>query len=307
VGFDPHSSENLKCVRFDESVITAMKADEPKRPDPMNNPTRSAFTLIELLVVITIIAILAAMLLPALARARMSADGAACRSNLRQMGAALHLYTGDGGVYPGVGSLTYAPPWFALLEPYAGDRWPDSSATNGRPRSVFACPGYDRISGNISRGSSVYWRGEVTDGGRGAYAYNFSETFWGIPDHQCRGLGGFTASESGLGAPLKEAQVAAPGDMIAVTDSILVGLAPDYGTFSPGYLFSSHDALSDPLFTGRSDTRELDAGRRLCARRHNGRFNSLFCDGHVTAIKTDDLFSARRPEVRLRWHYDHKP
>ena len=58
---------------------------------PSPSPSRG-FTLIELLVVIAVIAILAALLLPALAAAKQAGRKAACLSNLRQIGMAIHSY-----------------------------------------------------------------------------------------------------------------------------------------------------------------------------------------------------------------------
>jgi prepilin-type N-terminal cleavage/methylation domain-containing protein len=106
-------------------------------------PAARAFTLVELLVVIGIIAVLIALLLPALGKARASGQTAACLGNLRQIMNAFQLYENDNKQrFPDPGAA--AQSWESLLQGYL------------HTREAFHCPSDGGLFENLR--SSYDWR-----------------------------------------------------------------------------------------------------------------------------------------------------
>jgi len=81
---------------------------------------RNAFTLIELLVVVAIIALLVAILLPALEQARGLAEQAVCGSNTHQWALAIVLYDRDNGTLPCIPSYYPESNFNYSMGPYVG-------------------------------------------------------------------------------------------------------------------------------------------------------------------------------------------
>ncbi len=231
------------------------------------------FTLIELLIVISIIAILAAMLLPALNKAREKARAIQCTGNLKQIGTAFSVYTGDyHDCYPTTVALsgTYSwdipkTTWIGAVGQYMGNSvknginasgWPDLK----RP-GPFACPTL-----------SAYQNGETFSADVVHYGYNgdlFGKTnyevdisYWGV--------------ERLVAAPVKTGKLRAASGTIMLADS----------RFSKTENLKGHYSFAQSTFDH-------------LALRHSRKANITYVDGHVGQ---DGIHAAVAHPPRLPWN-----
>ena len=226
----------------------------------------SIFTLVELLIVVSVIAILMALLLPALGKAVEQARSMSCRSNLRQVGAGWNMYANDHGdvcVFRFTKTDGQNVAWTYSL-------------VSGKyvAKSVMMCPARNRIFSNL--GSPEFYDRFWKDPNAGLK--NPTESAWSVPDYGINHY--FAASVAGLGG-LKETVVKLSSFRMPSRTVVFLESAASGGT-----------RTSDPyLVKGAPNVNncyELPSnGPILWPVHYSGReVNGVFADGHVASSRS---------------------
>jgi prepilin-type N-terminal cleavage/methylation domain-containing protein len=263
---------------------------------------RSGFTLIELLVVIAIIAILAAMLLPALAKAKQKAKQAGCINNMREIGIALVMYSGDYNQYPNClwpanNVYVWQPRLLSLM---------------GNNRNAFNCPAalsqsyWDTNLNNTLAGPSgnlVYGEDGKVDrygiltGGGSSQGSRFSLGYndWGLVQQSspCLGMGADVGT-----APVRDSAIHSPVNMIAVAD---------VRSDTPAGQIQFNANTTPPVAWTQSQDPTWHP--QVPCNRHNFNTDLLFAEGHVESAKRSTVIDGTTPQNdywRSRWNNDNQ-
>jgi prepilin-type N-terminal cleavage/methylation domain-containing protein/prepilin-type processing-associated H-X9-DG protein len=261
------------------------------------------FTLIELLVVIAIIAILAAVLVPVLARAQEKAVRTACVSNLRQWGLALTMYLDDNRIFPLAkipngtpgapsGYNEDDPSWSALTA-FHGAGQGDDVWYNALPSYAGGLPLWQIAQQN--GGANFAAAKKMFDCGT---AGELPSDFVSTPDrivfnYGMNYKGTYGLSGVGYGTNFTENMVSHPSSFVFVSD------------------VRAH--ASERPFYGSNPANEVGCSHCWAAQissRHNAGANITFADGHVAGFKYSYICSngvtsagdACRPDIN--WTYN---
>ena len=264
---------------------------------------KRGFTLIELLIVIAIIAILAAMLLPALAAAKQKAYRVVCLSNLKQWGLALNMYLDDNSeIFPDFSipsTASGAPAGYSQDKIHWSDLTAFANAGSGNSAWFNALPPY------VSQKPLWQYAANPTNFVNGKSIFNCSSAQFHLSD----GVDPMTQVAFCYGINFKGTNGATPAGppfnaMVVVHPSAFV-------------FFSDNRAnSSETPFYGSNPLNDLGAPRgslNHLSSRHNAGANLTFLDGHSAYFKYNymayqngtKIGDPARPDIN--WSYDGTP